>query len=422
MELKDVIEKFEEIMDAKLNEESIQPLIEPILKDLLSDYVRKEDALSAADLAAREADKPKMTFSKWLGDNARYAAGQPTQWTDKPEDYFIPTVTGISPEIMQNIFSKAGAPAEAIQKALYTSANASGGYLGPTEESRQLLDLTSNWEIIPPLCQQVPMRTNTITYPTLIDGVIAYWIPEPTSISGSGQSGGVKQASDPTFGQMTITTHVLAILVYVSNQLLDDSDPRVDQILFGIFGRTLGAYFDLACLQGAGTAVDPVTGLDNLVTTNVLNVGAALDYDDIIDLIWGIYAQAKGPTTRSTVRSIMHSLAEMNLMKIKDNEDNYIYKRPTVAGGVSSLWGQPVDFDHNITITAGGAGNETLIYAGDFANYAYVGNSMNMTIKANPWMGSAFTRNMTAFLAEFRRGFQVSDESLFAILNGVPTT
>jgi len=409
MEQKEIIALFEKVLDQSLNEEKLAPFINPIVAKALAD-IKKEQVLTAEELAARQAAEVKSTFSQFLGDCVRMSKGQVPAFI--PAEKFIKGITNIDPVYMASLGPKE-------QKSLYDSSNAAGGYLVPTEESRTLLDLTTNWEVIPPMCTQVPMRTHQITFPTLSAGITAYWIPEATSSSPSGQSEGVKQESDPTFGQMTITAHVLAVLVYVSNQLLDDSDPAVDTVLFNLFAKTLGRYLDIACLRGAGTATDPVTGLSGLITTNLLSAGASFDFDDIINVIYSVLDNSDGGTTQVDV--IGHTKAERKLMKVKDNDGQYIYKRPLDGRGLPSIYGEPWHRDNNISITLGAGSNETRIFSGDFANFAYVGSRSQIVIKANPW-GTGFTQNQTAFLAEFRKGFAVSDETRFANLSGVPTT
>lgn len=409
MEQKEMIALFEEVMDKRFNEETIGSIVDEKLKSLLEPVDKGQVRLG--DQAHQEQPKG-MTFSQWLGDMARVSRGSAPIWSKDGQKDFIQAVTNIDQQYLASL-----APEQA--KSLYEASGAAGGYLVPTEEMRILIDLTTNWSVVAPLCTQVPMRTNSITFPTLTSGLTAYWIPEAQSSSPSSQAEGVKQESTPTFSQMNITNHVLAVLVYVSNQMLDDSDPAVDGVLYNIFGKTLAKYLDIAVLRGAGTATDPVTGLANRVTTNKLQTGAQLDFDDILDLIYGVLDNSDGGTTQ--VDLIGHTKAERQLLKVKDNDGQYVYRRPAdPTKGSPSLWGEPWHRDNNISTTLGTESDKTRIFGGDFGNHAYVGMRNQVSIRANPW-GTGFTQNQTAFLAEFRRGFQVDDESRFSLLEGVPT-
>ncbi len=409
MELKEIIGLVEEALDKRFNEETIGSVVDDKLKALL-EPLRKQQVL-LGDWA--QPEKPKgMTFSQWLGDMARVSRGESPIWAKDGQKDFVKAVTNIDQAYLASL-----APEQA--KSLYEASGAAGGYLVPTEEMRTLIDLTTNWSVVAPLCTQVPMRTNSITFPTLTSGLTAYWIPEAQSSSPATQAAGVKQESTPTFSQMNITNHVLAVLVYVSNQLLDDSDPSVDGVLYNIFGKTLAKYLDIAILRGAGTTTDPVTGLANRVTTNKLATGAVLDFDDILDLIYSVLDNSDGGTTQVDI--IGHTKAERQLLKVKDNDGQYVYRRPNdPTKGSPSLWGEPWHRDNNILTNLGTNTDKTRIFSGDFANHAYVGLRNQVSVRANPW-GTGFTQNQTAFLAEFRRGFQVDDESRFSLLEGVPT-
>lgn len=409
MEQKDIIAIVEKSIDKALNEDTIGAYIDKRLEKLLEPVKRQQVILGELDLVEKT---PGATFSQWLGDMARIGRGEQPVWHKERSD-FVPVQTNIDPAFLRSLAPE--------QKSLYEASNASGGYLVPTEESNKLLDLTAAWEVIPQLCQKIPMRTNQITFPTLSAGLTAYWIPESQSISGSGQAAGEKQASDPTLGQMGITTHVLAVLVYVSNQLLDDSDPSIDTVLYNLFAKTLGKFFDIACERGAGTATDPVTGLDNLITTNALAAGAEFNFDDILDLVYSPLDNGDGSST--TIDILGHTKAERKLLKVKDNDGQYVFKMPPdKTKGTPTLWTEPWHRNNNIQTNLGTNSDKTRIYGGDFANYAYVGERQSVAIKANPWGNAQFTRNMTAFLAEFRKGFNASDEAMFAELDGVPTT
>ena len=49
------------------------------------------------------------------------------------------------------------------------------------------------------------------------------------------------------------------------------------------------------------------------------------------------------------------------------------------------------------------------------------GQRQGLVVKTNPWAEPYFSYNQTAFLAEVRIGFNLSDEKRFAMLSAVPT-
>jgi HK97 family phage major capsid protein len=352
-------------------------------------------------------------FSRFLGDVRRLGMGQ------------APRHGG---EMVRTINSGMKPVSAAEVKDLREGATAAGGYLVSSEQAGEVLNLVNKFSAIKDLCRQVPMNAHQITFPTISEGLTAYWVPEASdsegkTVDGSDQAGGEKPRSEPTFGQLPVTAHVLAVKVVVSNQLLDDSDPSVDQVLQNLFAETIGQAFDVAALRGTGAATDPITGLAGKITTNDLTTGGSFDFDNVVDLIFRIYENAP---FAAEVPVLGHPKAEKVLMKLKDSSGDYIYRQPgqprAEAESRPRIWGEPFVRDPNILTNLGGTTDETRLFAGDFAGSAIVGLRTGMVVKTNPWAEPYFSYNQTCFLAEVRIGFNLSDEKRFAKLEAVPTS
>lgn len=413
MEQKEMIAVAEQVVGAALNEET--------LRSVFSEEIQKHlKPLDAEDVIIGDVPDEQMrdkgvTFSQFLGDMARHMAGGSHPKLGSGLKYLKPE---------QLIFRQAAQ--DAVTKDLYEGTTTTGGYLVPTEESRELLNIaTEMFSVIPGLCRQIPMRTNQITFPTLTSGLTGYWVPEAGSTStlgvtpdGTGQATGEKIRSDIVVGQMAITAYVYAVVVAVSNQLLDDSDPAIDMVLRNLFAETLGDGYDTACLLGAGSTTDPITGMNSKCTTNALQAGAQFDFDDIVDLIFNCLHQ----DAKQNPAIIGNTYAEKVLLKVKDDNKQYIYKSPRETGSVPSVWGHDYRRNGNILNTYGTNSDKTRLFAGDFGKHGYAGRRMGITIMANPYAEPYFSYNQTAFRAEFRVGFNVDHEKYFAKMDGVPTT
>jgi HK97 family phage major capsid protein len=317
-----------------------------------------------------------------------------------------------------------------VLKDLYEGENAAGGYLVPTEQSDQLINLVEVNSAIRPLCRKIPMTAKTITFPTLTTGLTGYWIPEAgstaTEISNTyddtDQTYGMKIRSNLVFGQMTITNYTLAVLVVVSNQLLADSRPQVDGILRSLFAETIAYYEDLAFLRGggittAGATYDPISGLITQIATNIFSCGAIFSFDDIADLLGGVEENSRGV---QEIPILYHPKVKKVLRKIKDGDDRYLWAEAVTRDEVPTLWGEPLIREWNLRTNLGG-GTESEMVAGDFRN-AYIGDREGISIDVNTQGYPFWQYNQTAFRVEKRVGFNVSTEARFAILNGVPTT
>ncbi|MCA1989051.1 MAG: phage major capsid protein [Desulfarculus sp.] len=397
----ELIHLLEKTTGLALNEESVKSLIDDRLSGLLTAAPRRL-------VLGSEAPGPALGLSRFLGEVRRLGMGQPGRHAED--------LVRVEPSFKQMLPHQA--------KDLREGLASAGGYLAPAESAGEVLNLLGNFSAIKSLCREVPMRSHQITFPTLAGGLSAYWVPEASDTSSSDYdpADGFTPRGDATFGQMAITAQVLAVKVVVSNQLLDDSDPKVDQVLGQIFAETLAAAFDRACLTGAGSATDPISGLLTRITSNALNVTGDFGFDHLADLIFKVYENA--PHAQE-VPVVGHAKAEKLLMKLKDDQGDYIYRQPGQPRAEGDtrprVWGEPFVRDPNLPTNLGAGGNQTALVAGDFATSAFVGLRQGLVVKTNPWAEPYFSYNQTCFLAEARLGFALSDEKRFAKLSGVPT-
>ncbi|MFZ5584528.1 MAG: phage major capsid protein [Thermodesulfobacteriota bacterium] len=398
----ELIQLLEKATGLELNEETIKGLVDERLAGLIKSANPRRVSLGG------DAAAPVPGFSRFLGEVRRLGLGQNPAHAGE--------LVAVEPALRQVAAHKV--------KDLREGLASAGGYLAPAEQAGEVLNLLGNFSAVKSLCREVPMRSHQITFPTVSGGLTAYWVPEAsdTAAPDYDQADGFKPRAEAAFGQMAINAQVLAVKVVVSNQLLDDSDPKVDQVLAGLFAETLAAAFDTAAIAGAGTATDPIQGLLTRITTNALSVGAAFDFDDVADLIFRVYENAPHALE---VPVIGHAKAEKLLMKLKDEYGDYVYRQPgqprAEAESRPRLWGEPFVRDPNLPINLGAGANETALIAGDFANSAFVGLRQGLVVKTNPWAEPYFSYNQTCFLAEARLGFALSDEKRFAKLTGVPT-
>ena len=399
---KEIIAGFERATGLELDEHKLASMVDRRVQKALAAVEAKSVNFGA------DGGKAKVGLSNFLGDVRRLGMGKAPRSLSAAE------------------LVRAVAPAS-LAKDLREGATSAGGYLAPAEQGGEVLSLVNNFSAIKGLCREVPMRSHQITFPTISGGLQAYWAPEATATEdllpdGDNQASGEIVRSAPVFGQLAITSHVLAVKVVVSNQLLDDADPAVDQVLAGLFAETIGNAFDVACLRGAGSATDPIRGLASLISTNALSVSGSFDFDEVAALIFSVYENAPHA---AQVPVIGHAKAEKALMKLKDTAGDYIYRQPgqpRAEGDARPLiWGEPFVRDPNVLTNLGDSHNQTRLFAGDFAGSAFVGVRQGLVIKTNPWAEPYFSFNQTCFLAEVRMGFAVSDEKRFAMLSAVPT-
>ena len=126
-----------------------------------------------------------------------------------------------------------------------------GGYLVPEEFRATLLQNALENSIVRPRATVIPMATNRITLPTLMDddhstdyfgGITIYRTPEK----------GTKTPTNPVFGKVSLTLHKLTGLCYVTDELLSDSVISIEPIIRSTFGQAIAFVQDYDFLRGNG--------------------------------------------------------------------------------------------------------------------------------------------------------------------------
>ena len=143
---------------------------------------------------------------------------------------------------------------EAIQKTagyMEEGDMEQGGYLVPEEFRAELLITQLESGIVKPRARQIPMSTNRIAITAVADadhssnyigGIVVYRTGETSQ----------KTATKPALGRVNLTLHKLTGLVYVSDELLEDSPISVPPILSAMFSQSIAFEEDDDYLMGGG--------------------------------------------------------------------------------------------------------------------------------------------------------------------------
>lgn len=387
-----------------------------ILKDLEAKEKAEKEAAQGGDVtlgdltkavkeSMGEATKTMVKeildpIAKMVKDGVAPAAVQETG--DKRRS-FREMLKGIKKEdgYLLKKYDMAGDTPEA--KALSEGTDAAGGFLVPTEESNKLINLIKEKSYIRQVAQIWPMRSNVLQVPIVTSGVTAYWIDESA----------LKTPSDPVFGQMTLTAYKLCVITIVSDELLEDSDPAVDAVLFDLFAKAIMRGEETAFMQGTGGAGDPIVGIYNTPAINTVVSGASLNLDEVSQLFNAV-EQNEGEDLK-----VFHSLRELSALRtMKDDNGQYIYQQPADKNVPRSIWGYDTFANKYIPINLGGPANQSYMVAGDF-NHAHIGDRKGIVIKANSGGVDWFKYDLTAFRAVKRVAFGVDDATKFARLTAI---
>jgi len=272
---------------------------------------------------------------------------------------------------------------KASHKALGIDPDTAGGYLVPVEQSNQVIELLRGTSVVLPLCRQLPLNRATLSIPTQADGSTAYWLGENEQIT----------ASQPSFGQKQLVAKKLAVMVKISNELLEDSDPDIDALIREDIARTAALEVDRVILEGSGAAGEPQGVLYSGVTTTALN--AAPTYADLSEAVSRVEMEDVLPDPRWAW--VFNPREKNTLRQLEDTAGNLIFAGP---GPYQQALGGPtpstlLDYPwHTTTQIAVDGSSETRMYFGQW-NDVVVGMRKSLEIMASKEAGTAFEDDQT---------------------------
>lgn len=157
-----------------------------------------------------------------------------------------------------------------------TVAGVSGSqYLVSTDNlSSSFIDLLRNDSVVLGLgATRLTGLTGNITIPRMTAGGTAYWLgDENTAIT----------ESQATLGQVSLTPKNVAALTEVTHQLIQQSDPSVEQMVMNDLAQVLALAVDVACLRGSGGSGQP-QGIVGTSGVGSFDTDATDPYGDVLN-------------------------------------------------------------------------------------------------------------------------------------------
>lgn len=141
------------------------------------------------------------------------------------------------------------------------------------------------------------------------------------------------------FDRVSLIPQPISSYAIISRDLLMDTLFDIDSEIRKEFAESFAEQMEQEYMNGDGT-LNRSVGLFNaaFATTDVQTANAgALELDDFINLRLQLREQYRGNTML-----IMHPDREAEVMKLKDNDGQYLWKMSTKESEPSTLWGMPV--------------------------------------------------------------------------------
>ena len=298
-----------------------------------------------------------------------------------------------------------------VEKINYGTTTA-GGYFAPDENATFFLDLVNRDSNVLQYCRKIPMKSNTMTIPTLTAAGNAYTVAEASSANSAALT-----AVNTTTSYVQMTAYKHGVYQIATAELFDDSDPAFETILRDAMVREMASYIDWGIFHGNNTAGYDTSGSllkglegNDVITSNVTNAGGTPSYDDILKL------KVPQDNTKGELMIFMAPAAERALAGVKDNSGRYIYDPSVRSANVPMIWGMPVVLNNRISKTLGG-GSETAIFSGAFKDSALIGIKPEVRFIVD-WTTYAESTSVKLTVST-RVAFEVANENHFAMVNGI---
>jgi HK97 family phage major capsid protein len=214
-------------------------------------------------------------------------------------------------------------------------------------------------------------------------------------------------------------------LATISNQLLADSNPAVDQLVTADLAKRLVALEETAFIAGTGTNQPlGILNTPGITATTVATTPIDVLLDAILDSIAKVESAHGSPSA-----ILMHPRTWTRLLKAKTTAGAYYLgpagpgnfpdvtsARTGVRGPAKSIWGYPVVTSNRIPTNLGAGTNESRVIVGDFRE-ALILDRQGITVDESPHV--FFTTNQTVFRSEMRVGFTAArTPAAFDVIGG----
>ena len=264
-----------------------------------------------------------------------------------------------------------------VRDALSVGVDQNGGFTVPDEFERQLIQGLEENNIFRTLAHTIHTNSGTRTIPIATDSGSASWIEEGAAI----------QESDMSFAQETLSAYKLGCMIKVSNELLNDSAFDIASHIARRFGVRFGNAEEDAFINGTGPSANPQTTPSQptgILTSLTATAGNTTAYADAVHFynIYKLYYSLKSPYRRNASFLCNETLL-LQLMLLKDGNDNYIWKPGLEIGKPDTILGRPIYTSGYMPAIEGTAtkdkGKKVLLF-GDFSYY-WIADRQNRTLK-----------------------------------------
>jgi HK97 family phage major capsid protein len=268
-----------------------------------------------------------------------------------------------------------------------TNASVEGGFVVPTEVETMVMSLLRDVSPIRAISGVRQVSSNVYKKPFSTTGASVGWV---------GETDARTQTNAPTLAELSFPTMELYAMPAATQTLLDDSAVNIDEWIAEEVRTAFAEQENAAFVSGNGTdkpkgflSYDMVAegdwtwGKIGYVITGVSGGFATTDpADDLIDLVYTL----KAPY-RNNAHWVMNRATQAEIRKIKDGDDNYIWRPGDVAGQGATLMGFPITETEDMPDI--GANSYSIAF-GDFQRGYLVVDRIGLRILRDPYSAKPY--------------------------------
>jgi HK97 family phage major capsid protein len=281
-----------------------------------------------------------------------------------------------------------GAGLRALEaKAMSIGSNPDGGYLVPAEVEHAIGERLSHISPIRGIAAVRTISSNVYKKPFMTTGPAVGWV---------GETGARTQTASPVLDELSFPAMELYAMPAATATLLEDSAVNIDEWIAGEVEQAFAAQEGTAFVNGDG--VNKPTGFLQstmiaegswawgklgFVISGADGAFPATDPSDpLIDLV---YALKAGYRQNGTF--VMNRKTQASVRKLKDEDGNYMWTPPAIAGGRAALMTFPVIEAEDMPDMAADAFS---IAFGDFGRGYLVVDRAGVTVLRDPYTAKPY--------------------------------
>lgn len=331
-----------------------------VASDAVEQYDRMAQEVKDLGVEIERLEQQAQVDAQLASPTSRPVSGKPMIMTE--ERAATKTGTKEYTEAFWNMIRNRGNYGE-VHNALSVGEDSEGGFTVPDEFERKLVEALEGNNIFRGMATVIRTSSGTRKIPIAEDTGEASWIDEGEEIP----------ESDTTFGQTMLSAYKLGTMIKISNELLNDSAFDLASYIARRFGVRMGNAEERAFITGDGVG-KPLGLLDDAGAK--IGVTAAKTTAISFDEVFQLYYALKAPY-RKKAEFLCNEALVLQLMTIKDNNGNYIWKPGLDIGKPDTLLNRPLKTSAFMPEVA--AGNKVMAF-GDYSYY-WIADRQNRTFR-----------------------------------------